>query len=85
MRKIIPHSLPTCAREPDVDMAALAEEECFVRLILGLLRRGNKKLCYPSGGLYRAGCVAQLVPLAGAEEPWSITEAREISGSLLFH
>lgn len=38
--------------KPGVDVAWLIEE-CFVRLTLGLLRRGNKKPVYTTRGLYQ--------------------------------
>ena len=38
--------------KPGIDVAVLTEE-CFVRLTLGLLRRGNKRLAYTTRGLYQ--------------------------------
>lgn len=38
--------------KPGIDVAWLIEE-WFVRLTLGLLRRGNKKLVYTTRGLYQ--------------------------------
>lgn len=66
-------------------------EECFVGFILGLLRKGNKKLTDTTRGLcqpsYRgsAGGTKAVTSSSAAEEPWGFIEAREISGSLLFH
>lgn len=87
-RKIIPHSISSpMLGKPGTDVAWLIEE-CFVRLTLGLLRKGNKKLVCTTRGLYQTsyhslGEGTKLLSLSGVGGPWGIIEVRETSSSLV--
>lgn len=56
---------------------AVRTEGCFVSLLVGLLRTGNKKLARTTRGLYQPsdrGLAGGTKAVTSAEEPWGFTK-----------